>query len=66
MHIICNGNEQDITEGSSLQQLLEELQLAPDSVVAEINKKIITPDQYAQLQLQDGDHVELIRFVGGG
>lgn len=66
MHILCNGNRQNITEGTSLLDLLEELLLAPGSVVAEINKKIIQPDQYAQLQLKDGDHVELIRFVGGG
>ena len=50
----------------SLEDLFEELDLPPDSVVTEINKKIIQPDQYAQLQLKDGDHVELIRFVGGG
>ena len=66
MHILCNGNRQNITEGTSLLDLLEELLLAPGSVVAEINKKIIQPDQYAQLQLKDGDQVELIRFVGGG
>jgi len=66
IHILCNGNNHPIPEGMHLESLLQTLDLPPDSVVAEINKKIIQPDQYAQLQLKDGDKVELIRFVGGG
>lgn len=66
MHILCNGNRHPISQGMSLEELFEALDLAPDSIVAEINKKIIQPDQYGQLQLNDGDQIELIRFVGGG
>jgi len=66
LHILCNGNSHPIAEGTHLESLLRSLDLSPDSVVAEINKKIIQPDQYDQLLLNDGDQVELIRFVGGG
>jgi sulfur carrier protein len=66
LHILCNGNRHPIVEGTPLESLLRSLDLSPDSVVAEINKKIINRDQYDTTRLFDGDEVELIRFVGGG
>jgi len=66
MHITCNGKQQPISDTTTLHDLLCELNLAPDTVVAEINKKIIDHDQYETLCLSNGDQVELIRFVGGG
>ncbi len=50
----------------SLASMLDSLSLPADSVVAEINMEIIDRDQYETTRLQDGDQVELIRFVGGG
>jgi len=64
--IQCNGRQQTLARDTTLAQLLDELGLAADSVVAEINKQIIDRDQYATLKLSSGDQVELIRFVGGG
>jgi len=53
-------------EGSTLVDLLGELNLEPGTVVAEINTKIIERDHYGREVLHNGDVVELIRFVGGG
>ncbi len=64
--IQCNGRQQTLARDTTLAQLLDELGLVADSVVAEINKQIIDRDQYATLKLSSGDQVELIRFVGGG
>ena len=66
MQILCNGQLRDINKQCTLALLLADLNLPADSVVAEINKKIIDRDQYAATRLQEGDKVELIRFVGGG
>jgi sulfur carrier protein len=66
MQILCNGQQREIGGNTSLTSLLEMLDLPADSVVAEINKKIINRDQYDTTRLFDGDEVELIRFVGGG
>ena len=66
LQILCNGQPQEVAPGTTLARLLEDLTLPADSVVAEINKKIIDRDQYATLKLAQGDQVELIRFVGGG
>jgi thiamine biosynthesis protein ThiS len=66
MQIFCNGRQQNINKGTTLGKLLTDLDLPADTVVAEINKKIIDRDQYETLTLSEGDQVELIRFVGGG
>lgn len=66
VQILCNGRQQDIDQGTTLADLLADLELPADSVVAEINQKIIDRDQYETLKLTQGDQVELIRFVGGG
>lgn len=66
MKIICNGKEQEVAEGSTLRHLLDQLQLAPDTVVVECDKKIISRDDYEGMMLSEGQNLELIRFVGGG
>ncbi|HEB50255.1 MAG TPA: sulfur carrier protein ThiS [Desulfobulbus sp.] len=66
MQIICNGQQRELEEETSLAAMLAMLELDPNTVVAEVNKKIIERDQYEDLRLRDGDRVELIRFVGGG
>jgi thiamine biosynthesis protein ThiS len=66
MQISCNGQQREVEADMSLASMLDSLSLPADSVVAEINMEIIDRDQYETTRLQDGDQVELIRFVGGG
>ena len=35
-------------------------------VVVEINESIVPKAQYATTVLYEGDHLEVVRFVGGG
>lgn len=66
MKIICNGKEQEVTEGATLAQLLAQLRLDPETVVVECERHIIEPQAYQGLRLVAGQRLELIRFVGGG
>ena len=66
MQISCNVQQREVEADMSLASMLDSLSLPADSVVAEINMKIIDRDQYETTRLSDGDQVELIRFVGGG
>jgi sulfur carrier protein len=66
MKIICNGKEREIQSGASLNDLIVELDLNPATVVAECNGVIVRREEYSEYQLNDGDKLELIRFVGGG
>lgn len=65
MQLNINGRLRDFTEPISISELLQQLDLAPERVVIELNKKILTIDAHHTL-LKDGDALELIQFVGGG
>ncbi|MEN8198795.1 MAG: sulfur carrier protein ThiS [Thermodesulfobacteriota bacterium] len=66
MTITLNGDKKNIDGVSTLSELLKELNLSPETVVVELNTKIIPPDTLAATPLVAGDTVEIIRFVGGG
>jgi len=64
--IICNGEERQVAEGSTVQSIIVDLGLEPDAVVAECDGAIVRREAYETTVLQEGNAVELIRFVGGG
>lgn len=66
MVVVLNGKETEIEAGMTLLQLLEEREVPPAAVVVERNGEIVPGDGYASVALEDGDHLEVLRFVGGG
>ena len=66
MKITCNGETKAITSNTTLVSFIREMDLNPDTVVAECDGRIIKRDEYDTLILSDGNVLELIRFVGGG
>jgi thiamine biosynthesis protein ThiS len=63
--LVVNG-EQRASAARTLSDLLAELRIAEQTVVAEVNGAMIDRKDYATTCLAGGDVVELIRFVGGG
>lgn len=66
MVIVFNGKEAEIAGGMNVLELLESQDIAVDTVVVELNKSIVPSDVFGETQLNDGDHLEVLRFVGGG
>lgn len=66
MTVIVNGEPRDLAPGSSVSELLEALALNPKTVVAQLNDDIVERGQFDATVIQDGDRLELVRFVGGG
>jgi sulfur carrier protein len=66
MKITCNGEIKEIPLKTTLVSFLRDMDLNPDTVLAECDGKIIKRDEYDTLVLQEGNVLELIRFVGGG
>ena len=66
MKITCNGEIKKITPNTSLINFIRDMDLNPDTVVAECDGRIISRDDYESLILREGSVLELIRFVGGG
>ncbi len=60
-----NGSEQ-AAAGKTVAQILSELGFAPEHVAVERNLNIVPKNEYETLALEDGDTVEIVRFVGGG
>lgn len=66
MTITVNGQKQDIEAGTTMQQLLEKLNLQGKVMAAAVNMNIVKQDSWDKHILQEGDKLELLDFVGGG
>jgi sulfur carrier protein len=66
LSITVNGGEREVDPGTSVADLLELLDLKPGMVVVERNREILARDAYPSVQLEAGDRLELVHFVGGG
>lgn len=66
MKLILNGEEKVFEDGLSLDAVIQSLGVRRETVVAEVNRKIVQNAERPQCLLKDGDQVELIQFVGGG
>ncbi len=64
MHV--NGKEREVRSGLSVHELVESFDLNPMLVVVELNREILSRDQFKDVQVLEGDAVELVHFVGGG
>ncbi|MFT5697323.1 MAG: sulfur carrier protein [Desulforhopalus sp.] len=65
MKILINGQQEEI-EQWTINQLVENRQLQAGSLVVELNREIIKQTEWKDVQLKDGDQLELLSFVGGG
>jgi len=65
MKVRVNGQEREVSEGTTLRQLIEQFKLTPEKVAIEWNRRIARAEKYDQ-ELGAGDEVEIVTFVGGG
>ena len=63
-----NGVEKQFAGGipETLTELLKQLGIRAETVVAEIDGEIIERSKFTETRLCPGQSIELIRFVGGG
>lgn len=66
MTVIVNGNQIAIAEGSGINELIKSLDLNPERVAVEVNRKIIRRANWDSTTISEGDRVEIVHFVGGG
>jgi thiamine biosynthesis protein ThiS len=66
MTIILNGDPVDVAGPLTLTALLSQLGVDPRRVAVEHNLNVIKRANYDSTQIQDGDQVEIVNFVGGG
>jgi thiazole synthase len=66
MTITLNGDPRRIAPGTSIAALLAELDLPAEKVAVERNLAIVPRSTFGQVQLAEGDALEIVHFVGGG
>ncbi len=66
IQVHVNGKEREVQSGLSVFELVESFDLNPMLIVVELNREILSRDQFKDVQVSEGDAVELVHFVGGG
>ncbi|KTT95720.1 thiazole synthase [Sphingomonas yabuuchiae] len=66
MTITVNGEHKRVAAGLSLADLANQLGLVPEKVAVERNLEVVPRSTLAQVEVEDGDEIEIVHFVGGG
>jgi len=66
MQITVNGQPRRVSADMTVATLLGELELAEKHVAVEVNLELVPRERHAEHRLADGDHLEIVTFVGGG
>ena len=64
--IIANGNAVEFRQPCRLSEWLQQTGWKPTQVVVELNGEVIPRSQVSNVELHNGDHLEVILPVAGG
>jgi len=64
--VMANGQRVTADLPCSMETFLRAQNLLPRSVVVEHNGEAVTPSEFAQREVRDGDRLEIVRIVAGG
>ena len=66
LKIKLNGQEKQISEETTVQDLLDEMNIKNTMFVVEKNLEILPKEQYNLYKIVEGDNIEIVGFFGGG
>ena len=64
--IKLNGKNKSVDDGSSLNELVINLNIPIKKVAIEFNEKIINKKDIKKIKLKSNDVIEIVHFIGGG
>jgi len=64
--IKLNGEDKQVPEGTTVQDLLEEMNVKGSMFVVEKNLQILPKEQYSSCEVSQDDNIEIVGFFGGG
>ena len=64
--ITVNGKQMQVIPNFSIKSLIEILKIPLNKIAIELNKKIIDKKMISKINLQKGDKIEIVHFIGGG
>lgn len=66
MKIVVNGEDREVAVGTTIAQLIEQLDMEVRHVAVEVNLELVPRAQHPSHVLCDGDRLEVVTLVGGG
>ncbi len=66
IELTVNGKPRQLDSGMTLLAFLELSAINPQIIAVEHNGTIVKRERYAETPLSNGDHIEIVRMVGGG
>jgi sulfur carrier protein len=66
MQVQLNGKPRELQAGTTVRQLLDDIQVHPLRVAVQVNLDIIRRERYEEVELRPGDRVEILTFMAGG
>ncbi len=64
--ITVNGKQIQVIPNLALKSLITKLKIPLNKIAIELNKKIIDKKRISKINLQKGDKIEIVHFIGGG
>ncbi len=66
MRVTINGEDRNLEQSMTVEQLLGDMGLDGGKVAVERNLEIVPKSNYGQTPVADGDRLEIVHFIGGG
>ncbi len=66
LRLTINGKERDLRSGSTLSELLRELEISSPHFAVALNYQVVPKSKYETTPVEDGDKIEIVHAVGGG
>jgi sulfur carrier protein len=66
MTIFLNGEQFVFDDGKTIEELIHQHQLAPETTLVELNGAALRRRDWTSQRLAEGDRVEILRVAAGG
>ena len=66
MNVTINGEKHNLNETLSIIALMEHLGVEPEQVAVERNREIVPKSLHGDVEVTEGDVIEIVEFIGGG
>ncbi len=66
MKIFVNGEQKQVPQSCSIQDLLILMDMAGQRLAVEVNEEIVAKSRHEEHVFNEADKVEIVRAIGGG
>jgi thiamine biosynthesis protein ThiS len=66
VQVQVNGESREVAENSTLTTLISDLALPAQRIAVELNRSVVRRSEWPTTELNEGERIEVVHFVGGG